>query len=385
MKRKNTMHIGFIDFDSLHNLLLSGGQARATYEVAKRLVKAGSTVTVLCSRYPGARDRTYHGIRYIHIGWGTKNILLNNISFFLSIPFALKKLSADVIIECFMAPISTSFAPVFTSTPVVGMPTMFEAEQFSKKYHFPFHKIEAFGCSLYKYFLAYSPVNKKKMESYNPNIITRIIPNGVAEEFFNVPAREGDYLLFIGRIDFFQKGLDLLLAASARVARKQSFKLVIAGNGSPSEEKRLVRTIREKGLSDIVTFIGRVDGKRKEQLIANCLAGIYPSRFEDFPLVPLEFASMKKPFICYDIPGLKWVPKTVAAKAKPFSVKSLEQALSAVLNDTAYRKSLARNARAFAKPYGWNGIAKQYEAFCRDILTMEQKKALEKQQKGAFV
>jgi glycosyltransferase involved in cell wall biosynthesis len=383
MKNKN-MHIAFIDFDSIHNPLLSGGQARATFEVSKRLVDSGHRVTILCSRYPGSRNRNYKGIRYVHIGWGTKNILINNIGFFLSIPFALRKLTADVIIECFMAPTSTSFAPLFTKTPVVGMPTMFEAEQFAKKYHFPFHKIEAFGCSFYKYFLAYSPINKAKMEKYSPQVISRVIPNGVSEDFFKVKTTKGDYIFFIGRIDFFQKGLDLLLEAAARVARKHSFNLVLAGNGPEAEEARLREVIKAKGLESTVEFIGRVDGKEKTSLIANCYAGTYPSRFEDFPLVPLEFASMGKPLICYDIPGLKWVPATVAAKAKPFQVKSLEQAITKMLTDKAYHTKLASSATGFARPYGWNGIAKQYEQFCSDIIDMEQARKLLQAKKGAM-
>jgi glycosyltransferase involved in cell wall biosynthesis len=371
---KKNMHIAFIDFDSLHNPLLSGGQARATFEVAKRMVKNGHKVTILTSRYPASFNRTYQGVSYRHIGLGTKNLVINNLAFFLSIPFNLYRLQADVIIECFMAPISTSFAPLFTKTPVVGMPTMFEAEQFAKKYHFPFHKIEAFGCTFYKYFLAYSPLNKKKMELYNPSILTRIIPNGVGEEFFTVKETDGDYLLFIGRIDFFQKGLDLLIKAMKQATKKHPIKLIIAGNGP--EEERLIQTIKNAGLEKYITFIGRVDGEKKLQLIANSRAGIYPSRFEDFPLVPLEFASMGKPLIRFDINGMQWVPETVSVIAKQFSIKSLADAIITISTDTSFRRKLKNNCRAFAKPYGWNGIAKQYEAFCREIIGLEKAKSL---------
>lgn len=371
---RDKLHIVFVDFDDIKNPLLAGGQALATFEVGKRLVKHGNRVTVISSRFPKSKDGYNQGVFYKHIGLGTENIKLNNIAFFFALPFALFTLKADVIIECFTAPISTCFSPLYTNIPVIGMPTMFEAEQFAKKYHVPFHWIEALGCKLYDYFLAYSPVNKKKMEEYNTKIITRIIPNGVSEEFFRVKEKNGNYIFFIGRIDFFQKGLDMLLAACDQISSNKKLKVIIAGNGTTDEEAFLQQTILEKGLRKKINFIGRVDGKDKERLIANSLCGIYPSRFEDFPLVPLEFTSMGKPLICFDIPGLKWVPTSVSIKAKPLSVSSLAKAISTVLTDAQKLARLKKECRAFARQYGWNTIAKQYEAFCYDVVLLERQK-----------
>lgn len=366
------LKVVFIDFDDLKNPLLSGGQARATYEVARRLVKLGHKVTIICSRFPGSYDRKSDGIFYRHIGLGTSNIKVNNIAFFVALPLALRNLSDDVIVECFTAPISTCFSPVFTSIPVIGMPTMFEAEEFSKKYHLPFHKIEKFGAGFYRYFLAYSSLNKIKMEKLNSKIYTRIIPNGVSEEAFSQKVKEGDYAFFIGRIDIVQKGLDLLVSAMTKVKTKNNFEIVIAGNGPKEEERKLLDLIKSKKLEGTVSFIGRVDGQKKTNLIANSMFGIYPSRFEDFPLVPLEFASHKKPLVCFDIKGLAWVPENVAIKAESFDVNSLAKAITQMVDNKKLRSNLSKNARPFARKYGWDSIAKEYENYFFDVLEMEQ-------------
>ncbi len=366
MKKK--LNIAIIDLDDIKNPILGGGQARATFEVAKNLVAMGHRVTVICSRFPGSKDTKNHGIFYRHIGLGSKNIKINNVAFFFALPLAVRTQKADVFIECFTAPISTSFAPLFTKSPVIGMPTMFEAAEFSKKYHLPFDKVERFGCKFYKYFLAYSEINKKKMAKMNKNVYTRIIPNGVDESFFKVKTKEGDYALFIGRIDIVQKGLDLLTSACEK---NKKIKVLIAGNGPKQEELKLKKMIEQKGLQQSVFFVGRADGKRKLDLLANSMFGVYPSRFEDFPLVPLEFASLGKPMVCFDIKGLKWVTNNVSTKVKPFDVNALALALSRLTQDIKHRNSLKKDARTFAKNYGWKKISKMYEQFFFDVINME--------------
>jgi len=368
---KQKMHIVILDFDDIKNPLLSGGQARATFEVAKRLVDLGNKVTVICSRFPNSKDIENNGVIYRHIGFGSSNIKLNNAIFFLALPFAVAKLKADVIIECFTAPISTCFSPIFTKIPVIGMPTMFEAKEFAKKYHIPFHFVEALGARFYKYFLAYSQLNKLKMEELNPKIFTKIIPNGVSEDMLKVKTKEGNYGIFIGRIDVVQKGLDLLIDACRRFPKKLNMKIVIAGNGPTTEENKLKSLIQKNKLSDIVSFVGRVDGDLKEKLLANSMFGIYTSRFEDFPLVPLEYASFGKPLICFDVPGLLWVPEKVSIKVKPFDTAKFADALTSIVSNKNLRDKKKSHCRSFAKKYGWDAIAKKYEEFCYEVIRME--------------
>ena len=371
--KDNKLHIAFLDFDDIQNPILNGGQARATFEVARRLVKLGHQVTIICSRFPGSRDQIYEGINYRHIGLGTPNVRVNNVAWFAALPFAVMGLEADAIIEAFTAPISTCFSPLFTRIPVIGMPTMFEAEQFAKKYHLPFHWVEWLGAKFYRYFLAYSPTNKNKMESFNSRVFTRIIPNGVSEDMLDAPTTQGDYGFFIGRIDIVQKGLDLLMEA-CRIAGNRCPPIVIAGNGPAEEEAKLKNLIASSGLSDRVKFVGRVDGERKTELLANAKFGIYPSRFEDFPLVPLEFTGFEKPVVCFDIAGLRWVPHEVALKAKAFDANDLADVLMRMSEDDVLRTKLVSQCRSFAAKYGWNRIAEEYAEFCREVIVMDQQR-----------
>jgi len=138
------MNITFLDFDDIKNPLLSAGQAHATFEVGRRLVQKGHKVKVISSKYPGFKDRVEEGIEYRHIGVGTNNIRLNNFLYIFFIPFAVRKLKADIIIECFTAPISTLFSPLFSKIPVIGLPSMFNAKEFTKKYCLPFKPTQSY-------------------------------------------------------------------------------------------------------------------------------------------------------------------------------------------------------------------------------------------------
>ena len=135
---RNSLSIAILDFDDVRNPLLGAGQAHATVEVGKRLAAKGHTITVYCAKYPGYKDREENGIAYKHVTPGTNNIRLNNFLYILSIPFIVPTIKADIILECFTAPVSTLLSPLYTKIPVVGIPTSFDAERFSKLYHFPF-------------------------------------------------------------------------------------------------------------------------------------------------------------------------------------------------------------------------------------------------------
>ena len=357
------LSIVFLDFDDIKNPLLGAGQAKATLEVGKRLVKKGHKVLVICSKYPGYKDRTENGIGYKHIGIGTRNIKFNNLVYIFVLPFTVKKLSGDIIIECFTAPISTLLSPLCTKIPVIALPTSFEAERFSKLYHLPFWIIEKYGSKLYKYFIALTPYLAEKMKKNNPNIITRLIPQGVSKEYFNIKNKKSEYILFMGRLDINQKGLDLLLESYSKIRKKISYPLVIAGDG-PDREK-IINLIEKLNLSDYVHLVGFVDGKKKYNLLSKAAFIAFPSRSEGFPLVSLEALASGNRLVAFDIPSLYWTDTSIARKTK-LNVKDYSQALLAEVKFSK-NKFTEKTCRNFAKQYSWDKVTVKYENFLTEI------------------
>lgn len=358
------MHIVFLDFDDIKNPLLNAGQARATYEVGKALVKRGHKVTVISSRYPGSKARVQNGITYKHIGLGTKHIRLNNFAYILNIPVALIGLDADIIIECFTAPISTMLTPLWTNTPVVGLPASFEAERFSKKYHLPLYLIEKYGSKLYKYFLPFSKAVDNKMKKMNPHIISKIVPEGVGEEYFRLKRAKPKHILFLGRMDIDQKGIDLLLHAYKKVADKLKYPLIVAGNG-PDEEK-VKKMINELGLEKKVRMTGATYGRKKMKILSESLFVAFTSRHETFSCFALEALASGLPLAAFDIPGISWTDKKSAFKAKPFDTDEYARLLYKLSTDKNIDQK-SNFARQFAGKYTWENVALQFEQFFYDI------------------
>lgn len=358
MKKK--LHIIFLDFDDIKNPLLGAGQARATVEVGRRLVKMGHKLTVICSRYPGYKDRKENGLFYKHIAIGSSKIRLNNVFYILMLPLTILRLRGDVIVECFTAPITTLFSPLFTKIPVVAIPTSFEAERFAKLYHVPVDRIERFGLRFYKYFLPTSSYFEEKMRKHNQKVVTKIIPEGVGEEFFSIRKRKAEHILFLGRIDMSQKGIDLLLKAYAKSRKKIGYPLVIAGLGP--DEGKVLKMIKKLKLENDVILVGPSYGEKKYKLLSRSLFVAIPSRHEGFSLFALEALASALPVVAFDIPGLSWCEGEFCRKAKRFDVEEY----SKLLIKTAKNKdlqSIGKKGREFARNFTWEKVAADYEDF----------------------
>ncbi len=367
------MNITYFDLDDVANPLLGAGQARATYEVASRLAARGHNVTVVASNYPGAKDRVEAGIHYTHIGPATRNIKVNNLAYFAAVPWYAKSMTrqkADVIIECFTAPASTLLSPLFTRVPVVAVPSMFNAKEFGKKYHFPFEIIEKFGVPHYRYALPYSEVDSAKFRKLNPAITYEIVGQGVGDEYMNLKLVPPKHILFLSRLDMDQKGIDLLIKAYAKIAREVKYPLVIAGHGP--DEKRIHELIAKLHMENNIQMVGAAYAEKKFRLMAEAVCVAFPSRHDEICLWTLEGLAAGLPFVAFDLPESRWMPGTVSLKAPMYDVDAFAKLLEKAA-DLKVRDVMGRAARKFAKRYSWKSVVDRYEKFLTVVVTKERK------------
>ncbi len=356
-------------YDSLGNPYYSGGGAIAIHEVAKRFVEE-YRVTVLTGNYKGAKNRVFDAVHYSHIGPSWFGPQTSQILFHFVLPFYVLTRNFDYWIENFTPPISTSFLPLFTKKPVIGLVHMLSAEDMKRKYKLPFDLIEKIGLRFYKYFIVLSKSAKNKIQKINSRAEILVTKNGISipEKVKEYSKRSKSFILFLGRIEVDQKGLDLLLKNYQIVFKKTKLPLKIAGTGSKREIDKLKSLLEEYNLEGIVELVGQVSGPHKHKILSEASIVVIPSRFETFSITALEAIAYNIPLICCDIDGMKWVPKGDSVKFKYNSSECLTKKLIDLQLNEDKRISISNNQKTTSKNYSWNSVFVEYNNFIHQLL-----------------
>lgn len=217
---------------------------------------------------------------------------------------------------------------------------------------------------------------QEKAESAKWNVKNFVIPNGITKrEFFLRPSPEKISAVYIGRINIYQKGLDLLLRACAAVKaelEKNFFSLKIYGANEESAEDtaELNAMIKEFELENFVEILPAVFGAEKKSVLEKANLFVMSSRFEGLPMALLEALSYSLP--CLVTTGTNMadeVKKIGAGWISPVAEKFLSEALIEMLSE--FRKSFAEKSRAaheLSTQYDWQSVAEKshdfYKKFC---------------------
>lgn len=351
-------------YDSVGNPYYSGGGAQSIHEVAKRLSQEYK-VTVIAGNYKKAKEKFSDGVHYRYIGTKLFGPKIGQIIYTLSLPFAALFSDHDIWIENFTPPISTSFLPIFTKKPVIGLVHMLSGEDMKRKFGFPFDSIEKIGLKLYKYFIVLSKNNQDRIKKANPKAKFLLTKNGVdlPKNLLPYNKRSKKHILFLGRIEVDQKGLDTLISAYSSAKDVVSLPLVIAGGGEYSELEKLKKLIKDHNIQDRVKLVGRVSGKEKDWYLKHASMVVIPSRYETFSITALEAISYCVPLICGNISGMKWVPKGDALKFTPGSADCLVDKITKLLKDTKLQEEMTRSQSSTASRFDWDKVTTSYTEF----------------------
>lgn len=278
----NKIQIIISNYDDIQNPYYGGGGAFAVHEVAKRLARR-FTVTVLTGNYFSAKkSEVIDGIAYRRIGLSFVGPKLGQLLFHLALVWHVRRRSFDCWIESFTPPTSTSLLPLFTDKPVIGLVHMLAGEDMRRKYFLPFDKLETWGLQMYTQCIVTSELFRQKIIEKNPKIHVVVIPNGVNTPSLVSQDSTREYVLFLGRIEVDQKGLDLLLRAYSLARETIRIPLVIAGTGTENEMKKLHKLISGLGLEGSVQLVGKINGdSAKKELFQKavvCVSYLHDSR-----------------------------------------------------------------------------------------------------------
>ncbi|MDA8175344.1 MAG: glycosyltransferase family 4 protein [Nitrospiraceae bacterium] len=351
-------------YDHTGNPWVGGGGAVRAEEINKRLA-ARHKITVISGMYPGAKDYiTHEGISYIFLGSSRNNYIASTFCYAAKAAAYLRKKAdeADIIIEDF-APWNPVFSFIGIKKPVILQLHHKEASLFSRFFVFglPFAALQGIYPRFFKNIITVSKRTAEHFALKNAAIIS----NGIDEALLKMNQPEEDYVLFIGRLHMFNKGLDILLDAAPDI----NTKILIAGKG-PDEEK-IRKTIKEKGLGEKVLLTGFLSETQKRDALARAKLFVLPSRYEGQGIVVLEAAACGKPVVVNDIPELRFaVENRFGLAFKKDAPQALACQVNKLLDDQSARSQMAANGRAFAAGYTWEKITGEFERYLIKAATL---------------
>ncbi|MFI8890221.1 glycosyltransferase [Streptomyces paradoxus] len=356
-------HVVISTFDDLRNPHYHGGGALLVDKVARRLAEDHRVTVVTVAARAGTETRD--GVRYHRLPLGWAGPRLGQLLYHAVLPVTARRLPHDLWLESFTPPFSTGFLPLFARGPVVGLAQSLSGAAMSRRYHLPFARIERYGLRFYEDVVVLNEADAATVRRHAPEAGTHVIRNGV-DMPPAAPLRigEGEYVAFLGRVDVWEKGLDLLLAAYA--ADPPSLPLLLAGAGTRGAEAELAALITAAGAD--ARWVGEVSGARKQRFLEDCAFMVLPSRSESFGLVALEAMAHGKPVLHFDLPTLRWMDGGGNVTVPAFDVEALGQRLRALTADEETRRRLGHLAHQAARWLSWDRTTGQYQSLVQELL-----------------
>jgi glycosyltransferase involved in cell wall biosynthesis len=349
-----------------------GGVGIRAYEIYKYL-GSRHDITLLCKKYPGARNREIEGLKHVFVGAESGNLTRALLSYAFSAAQFVREHGNefDIIIEEFSPAIPT-FLHLWTKKPLVLQVQGYTGRLYFKKYNLLYalvlHGLEQVRPRFYRNFIFISDQTMKRFFLKN-NANHIVIPNGISHELLNVSPAEGDYILYLGRIDIYGKGLDLLIRAYREFF--QSFphiRLVIAGDGRDMDRFQDLLTGLPDAVRKNIEMVGWVAGNTKKEILQNAIFTVFPSRHEVQPISVLEAMASGKAVLVSDIPEFSFVTEHGAGTSfRSGDSVSLAQSMKEMaLSDM--RKEIGQRAREFVEDRTWDRIAMVYEQFLQQVI-----------------
>ncbi len=353
-----------------------GGVPYYVYYLSKEMIKRGNNVSVLTSNVgSNIKKECIEGIPVERVS----SFLFLGMPVSFSLFFKIVKSDADLINLHYPHPL---FLDVAVLACLLGR----------KKYVIYSHGKEVrmpwlFGCPswiyntfFYNFALKHAKgilINSKKAITTSKVLKkhskkTHVVYHGVdTKKFRKRRAKQSKKIriLFVGALRKY-KGLTYFIDAIS-LLKQENVCAVIVGNGN--QEEHLKQYVRDKDLSNLITFKEFMPEEDLLKEYASCDVFVLPSPSleESFGLVALEAGAMGKPVIVTKGAGVSevFLKEKIGIVVKPYSGKALAKAISS-LSNPSYRQAVGLGLeKTISSRYSWKNVAdatiKKYELFLK--------------------
>ncbi|BAY38976.1 group 1 glycosyl transferase [Nostoc sp. NIES-2111] len=195
--------------------------------------------------------------------------------------------------------------------------------------------------------------------------------------------QDAKVVLYVGRFDP-RKGIETIVRAvnKSQLRNSGKLKLIIGGGSTPGnsdgrERDRIEGIVQELGMTDIVSFPGRLNQDILPSYYAAADVCVVPSHYEPFGLVAIESMSSGTPVIASDVGGLQYtvVSEKTGLLVPPKDVAAFKTAIDRILLNPAWRDELGVAARRHTTDkFSWDGVAVQLDEIYNQLLMQEEVK-----------
>lgn len=184
------------------------------------------------------------------------------------------------------------------------------------------------------------------------------LPKAKKERF----SEKGKNIVYIGRLDYYHKGIDLMLEAIRM--KKDYFKendcrFFIYGPDYKNRRQVVKKLISDNNVQDIVSLLPAVSGAKKEEILLNTDIFIQTSRFEGMPLSILEALSYGVPCLITEGTNMgEYVKSCDAGWVAKTDSSSISEQLFKSVSDVNLKSKSANAVKLIETHFNWDNIAK---------------------------
>ena len=221
-------------------------------------------------------------------------------------------------------------------------------------------------------------LSKKEMDSTKINIPKFIGTNGcycptAFKSFFK---RDKIKFVYIGRLNFYHKGLDILLNAFKLLSDspyRDKCELYIYGPDTRGQYAHMEKMISERSLDGLVRLNPAVFDKEKEKVLLESDVFIQTSRLEGMPMGLLEALSYGLPCLVTEGTGLgDFIKNENAGWVAETNTQSVFECLIRAIEEKESLKEKSNGARTLiTNNFSWDKVANDSLNYYRSILNME--------------
>lgn len=184
--------------------------------------------------------------------------------------------------------------------------------------------------------------------------------------------------VYIGRLDAYHKGLDLMISAIKNISdflRENKCTFNLYGPDLNGRFQHVTDLINEANVQDIVFLNHEVSGKQKEDILLDADIFIQTSRFEGMPMGILEALSYSIPCLITKGTTLgEYVYKYDSGWVSDTTVEGIAESLEKSINECNTLITKSKNAlRSVQDNFSWDNIAKSTIADYNKIIELMRK------------